>query len=365
MSGKNKKQSEASGSSLNSQPSVDAPAADKDTQACSLKHWIGLKVQDESGDKVTDVRVRVKQPDGNVLSLDLSQETLEADGTYRTQKVLPAGNCEISFPEIYNLEWWPQGGNAGKASANQSATAQEGDCVLRIANTLKFRDYHSIWDQAPNKNLSRPNPNQLNINDVVAAPDEKDKVVSKAVDKVWVLVLKNQKPAMMQIKITDRDGNALSGMKWKLFKPVAVDGTTGNDGLIKLDDIPADEVSGSLEVTLREASKPPDPAIRPATADPPPYPPPIFPDDYTAKPRLHEELKAEWDLKAGSMPSFNTKEGVLARLRNLGFGGDVDADDQKLQKLVKAYQRFYLKAKTPSGSHADIQADIRDRHDKK
>ena len=366
MSAKNKKQNEASGESLQSKPSEIAPQDNKDSQPCPLKkHWIGIKVQDEDGKKVTDVKVNVKLPDGGSLSIDFGSETLESDGTYRTKKVLAPGKCDITFPEVYNLEWWPAGGKGKADTTGQTATVAEGDCALRIAKTLGFRNYHSVWDQSPNQKLNRPNPNQLNVGDSVAAPDQKDKVVTKPVDAVHTFVVKSIKPAAISCKITDRDGKALKGKAWKLLTPAQADGTIGGDGLVKFDDIPVNETAGSLEVTLREASPPPPAATKPTPTDPPTYPAPIFPDDFTDKvPRFHEELKAEYTLKVGSMPSFDTKQGVLARLRNLGFGADVDADDERLKKLVKAYQRFYLKAKKPSGEFADIQKDIRDRHDK-
>jgi hypothetical protein len=117
---------------------------------------------------------------------------------------------------------------------------------------------------------------------------------------------------------------------------------------------------------MSDAITPPaPPPAAPAPPDSPPYPPPIVAADFKDKmPDPDYSARAvEWTLAIGGLPSFNVKEGVLARLHNLGFSCDVDSDDDTVAKAVKAYQRLYLNNKNGSGVPADIQADIRDRHD--
>jgi hypothetical protein len=43
-----------------------------------------------------------------VVIIDLASEELEPDGSYRTEKVLDPGLCEISFPDLDGSEWKPQ-----------------------------------------------------------------------------------------------------------------------------------------------------------------------------------------------------------------------------------------------------------------
>jgi hypothetical protein len=38
----------------------------------------------------------------------MASEELEPDGSYRTEKVLDPGLCEISFPDLDGSEWKPQ-----------------------------------------------------------------------------------------------------------------------------------------------------------------------------------------------------------------------------------------------------------------
>jgi hypothetical protein len=332
------------------------------------KHWIGVKVVDEIGKPVKDVAVQCKLDDGTLLTMDVSAS---ADGSYKTEKVLDAAKGDFSFPGLFNVEWWPEGGSGGKSPSAMAAPAvAPGDCVLSIADGLGFRNYHSVWDQPQNDALKkdRPNPNMLAAGDVVHAPDKKDKVVKKAVDQTWIFVVRRKRPFTLRLVLYDKNDKPLGGKAWELKTPLSQTGTTGADGLIEITGLQPSDKIGTLVVTMAPAKPAPPPKPVPpaaAPANPPPYPPPIVPQDFKDKlPPLDPGPQiVTWNLSIGGLPAVKVKEGTLARLHNLAFGCDVDSDDAHAVHAVKAYQLFYLKAKDGSGKIADIQDDAAQRHD--
>lgn len=367
MGGKNKKNAQDCGTATESQSSKPAPG-DQPVLPCQQKHWFGIRVVDEAGKVVKDVTAEALLTGGAQAVVDFSTEPLEQDGTWRTEKVLEAGQCAVSFPDLYNMEWWPQGGSAGDFTVTQTATVADGDCALSIADNWGFREYLSVWSRTKNKDLRdrRPNPNELLEGDELCAPDQKDKIVTKSTDKVWTFVVKEKKPAKLRIVLVDKDCKPLSGKGWELLAPVEDSGTTAADGLIQFTGIPLQETTASLRVKISEPQPPLDPLEPLPPATPTPYPPEIAAAEFTDKDPAKESNRhiVEWDLKAGSLPSFNSDEGVRARLHNLGFGCDVKDDGDRSARAVKAYQRFFLKNKNGSGVAKDIDSDIRDRHDK-
>jgi hypothetical protein len=72
-------------------------------QECKPKHWIGVRVVDEKGKPVVGVKIKLKLPNGNI-----SEDTSDKNGKYTTGKALPAGSCDISLPEEFDLEWKEQ-----------------------------------------------------------------------------------------------------------------------------------------------------------------------------------------------------------------------------------------------------------------
>jgi len=76
---------------------------DPPVMPCQKKHWIGVRVVDENGKPVKGVQVKIKLTDGTTTDI-----TIDKSGSYKTAKVLPPGNCEISLPKIYDPEWKPQ-----------------------------------------------------------------------------------------------------------------------------------------------------------------------------------------------------------------------------------------------------------------
>jgi hypothetical protein len=345
-----------------------AKAGGAGTSNAKEKHWIGVKVVDETGKPVKDVTVQCKLDDGTVLTMDVSAS---ADGSYKTEKVLDAAKGDFSFSSLYNVEWWPEGGSGGKSpSGTPAAAVAPGDCVLSIADSLGFRNYHSVWDQPQNDALKkdRPNPNMLASGDVVQTPDKKDKVVKKAVDQTWIFVVRRKRPFTLRLVLYDKNDKPLSGKAWELKTPLSQKGTTGGDGLIEITGLQPSDKTGTLEVTMAPAK--PAPARKPAppatpAANPTPYPPPIVPQDFKDKlpaPDTGPQI-VTWNISIGALPAVKVKEGTLARLHNLGFGCDVNSDDAHATRAVKAYQLFYLKAKDGSGKIVDIQDDTAKRHD--
>ncbi len=70
---------------------------------CQKKHWFGIRVVDEKGKPVPGVKVKLKLTDGTTPAI-----TIDDTGGYTTAKCLEAGNCEVTFPELFDVEWKPQ-----------------------------------------------------------------------------------------------------------------------------------------------------------------------------------------------------------------------------------------------------------------
>jgi hypothetical protein len=98
------------------------------------------------------------------------------------------------------------------------------------------------------------------------------------------------------------------------------------------------------------------------------YPPPIvvtdFDDPKTVWPKKGETIS--WTLQVGYLEPHTVIRGVLQRLENLGFTCPVQkVEDAATHRAVKTYRRFVesLVAPNDTDAVADIQANIRGRHD--
>jgi hypothetical protein len=69
---------------------------------CEQKHWIGVRVVGEDGKPLAGVKIKLKLTDGTTRDV-----VSDANGKYVTDKVLPAGSCDISFPDLFDIEWQP------------------------------------------------------------------------------------------------------------------------------------------------------------------------------------------------------------------------------------------------------------------
>ncbi len=72
-------------------------------QPCDKKHWFGVRVVDKKGKVVPGVKVKLKLTDGTTPVI-----TIDKTGAYKTTKCLNPGNCEVSFPDLFDVEWKPQ-----------------------------------------------------------------------------------------------------------------------------------------------------------------------------------------------------------------------------------------------------------------
>src|SRR5262252_7690708 len=81
------------------------------------KHWLGVRVEDEDGVKVTDIEVYMELTDGNDYTFNLGSQKLTAEGAYKTPVILPDGTCKFGLPEIQDVEWWPKGEQPAKVAA--------------------------------------------------------------------------------------------------------------------------------------------------------------------------------------------------------------------------------------------------------
>lgn len=330
------------------------------------RHWVGVRVEDEDGVTVRDIEVSFKLTDGSHFTMNLSSQTLGADGSYRTQVILPDGTCRFGLPEIQDVEWWPKGELPAAVAANHDDDGGDGACAVSIADDRGFRNYHSFWDDDKNQPLrdKKRNPNQLSVRDRVYYSKQKEKKVDKAVDNVWTLVVKKKRPVKLRIVLLGRDGNPLTNTLWRMTSPVAKNGTTGGDGVIQIDDFPPQQTKGVLTVTLAARAQ-----VGPIPANPPgaplAYPPPLVYTDFTdpAPPEPPGRTTAEWHLKIGSLEPSGVKEGVLGRLGNIGFRCAPGSGSEDATRAVKAYQRWYLNDKNGSGKPGDIQGDLLPRHD--
>lgn len=207
-------------------------------------------------------------------------------------------------------------------------------------------------------------------------PEEKEVSVEVAVDNPHSRSNPNAtitiaSPAVLRIVLMDQEDKPLKAKDWQLTAPLEAKGTTGNDGLIEIPNVPARQANGTLTAKLG-APQPPSPVqppspLPPAT-DPPAYPPPINLADFTdSNPDAvaqDAEGQITWTLEIGFLADLKDDPGAIARLKNLGFSTADSADAKQAAAAVRAYQKHYLAQNLGSGNLADIKSDVETRHDK-
>jgi hypothetical protein len=241
--------------------------------------------------------------------------------------------------------------------------------MVSLADSLGMQDYHTLYDDGVNAALktTRPNPNQLLINDDWTDPPAKGKIYDKAVDQTHTFVVKPKKLPHLRILLLNGEGKPLGGKAWTMTAPKALTGKTKDDGIVQVPDLPPQDKAGDLKVTWQQ-TKPLKP-LKPEEdkeVKKPTYPRPIkaseFTDDLPEAPKASDDV-IDFTLKIGSLPTINDDSGIRGRLHNLGAPCVLDSDADTTKKAVKAYQIGRLKQKTPSGVLGDIKNDARDRHD--
>lgn len=245
----------------------------------------------------------------------------------------------------------------------------DGDCVSKVAADSGFRDYHSVYDDGANSALKsrRTNPNCLAVDDVLVVPDKKEKSEERQTTNTWKFVVKTVKPVKLRVLLIDRDDAPIANCTWTLSGVVAASGKTGANGIIEKE-IPANATNGVLTCKIPEATKnlvkaPGTPPKPPKASEAEKYPPHVNFTEFKDKaPDPKPTADATFTLKIGSLGAHDEAAGAKARLNNLGFlCVPATATPTQTTAAVKAYQRKYKKAE--SGATADIQADLKSRHD--
>lgn len=178
--------------------------------------------------------------------------------------------------------------------------------------------------------------------------------------------------ARLRIVLMDKEDTPISGIRWDLGKLVMGEGKTKGDGLIEVKDMLPRAESYVLKTKL-EMKQPQPPAATPSaakssTGDATKYPPPLKPADFEIQDDERAKIEAaevavEWALQAKFLTDMENEHSDQCRLHNLGFVCEPDADAEHTAPAVRCYQRKYLKQDKGSGKLADIQADLRKRHD--
>lgn len=173
----------------------------------------------------------------------------------------------------------------------------------------------------------------------------------------------------LRLILLDCKDKPIKGRKWKSTAPSQQAGTTAGDGLIEVL-LGQGDKSAVLEVNLRDerqAPKAPAPGARP----PPSYPPAIVATDFKdqdPKPVLPPKEENDWKWTLAVMDpetvDMDSDDALKARLHNLGFAVDKGGGAEPTRLAVRAYQRHYEKKADGSGALADIQGDLKARHDK-
>jgi hypothetical protein len=177
--------------------------------------------------------------------------------------------------------------------------------------------------------------------------------------------------ASLRVILFDKDDKPIKDASWALDSPVAASGSTGADGLIRVEKIPLAR-GGAGKLTIRypkqaAAPRPAPPAAAAANPNaPPPYPPKIEAKEFKDKDPAAPDAGArvvDWKLTLGLQDDYADDAGVKDRLWNLGFNCTRASDPAATTRAVKAYQRFQMKNPNGSGAHADAKGDIKTRHD--
>jgi len=102
MSGKNPSNAKAAkdGAAKDFSASPAPDATEDPVPACEKKHWMAVRVVDERGKPVKDVKVKLKLSDGSTSNI-----TTDKNGKFKTPKNLPPGNCTIALPDVFDAEW--------------------------------------------------------------------------------------------------------------------------------------------------------------------------------------------------------------------------------------------------------------------
>lgn len=191
-------------------------------------------------------------------------------------------------------------------------------------------------------------------------PDRKTSVAVSTTTSEEVLV---ERPYTLRVVLIDGKNKPRAGRPWEMSSPVARNGTTGADGLIRVKVAATDTLA---QFTVKEAVAHP-PAAAAGAKPPPAYPPTIRKSDFKdADSTSSSDAETRWSatIVDPEKTTWDTDDALRERLHNLGFAVDAASDAAATQAAVKKYQRHYLNNPNGSGALADISGDLKNRHDR-
>ncbi len=356
---------------------VDATVPEWDETTADIlvkaRHWIGVRVKDEKGNPVSDIKPSVTLNNGQVIQLTLDK------GYAKTKKIMEEeSDCRVFFPDMFDMEWWLESEGGARPDVGPPEPVKEGDCVSSVAAEIGLRNYTSIWDRSANKALKqkRLNPNMLSKGDLLAKPMRKGiKRATCGVDTDWTFVVKAKEPVTLKIKLLKDKNTSVTNTTWTGTNGLGK-GQVDRQGMVQIDNLPATLKKASLKVLLPpprglQKAPPEKPVPPPRPGQEAPYPPPIDAAHFKDTNKLESATKnlpnqMLWELNIGSLGAVDGPQnsGLKARLHNLGFACAPYDNGAADSISVKAYQQLYLDQSDGSGAFNDIKADLQKRHDK-
>ena len=185
-------------------------------------------------------------------------------------------------------------------------TVVQGDHLSKIAKENGFPDYHIIWDHPNNADLKkkRDNPNVLNPGDQIFIPDMEQKQESGATERRHTFVVKRE-PLKLRLVLEDSEKKPIANAQYALLVEGEIQqGTTDGNGHIE-QEIPQDAQEATLvlrgeDIPFRDVPIP---------------------------------------IKIGHLDPVEETSGQVARLKNLGYYGGDDGDEDAFKSAVEDFQR--------------------------
>ena len=268
------------------------------------KGWVGLEMVDQDGAPVSGVAYEVRQEPAGLWSGMLS-----AEGAARIDG-LRGGPCTVSFPELDSVEWMPM----AVASTNGHVHfVEEGEHLAAIAAESGFRSFATIWEHSRNASLraKRDSPHVLEPGDEIFVPELTNSGAIVESRRSHRFVLRGER-LELRLKLLSGNGAPLTGAK----------------GTVTVEGVDADLVSDADGLLAR--SIPPRTRTASLTTD-----------------------AGQYELIVGGLGPIDAPAGVRSRLRNLGYLGDNDSDDEDQLRL--AIELFQADQGLPLTGAADEQ----------
>jgi hypothetical protein len=184
-------------------------------------------------------------------------------------------------------------------------TVAPGECLTSIAEKYGF-SWETVWNLGDNASLKekRKDPNTLVPGDVVAIPDRREKVVACETAKTHRFQL-SAATAVFRVQLFE-DEKPLASQDFELkIRSVSYTGKTDDQGVLEVT-IPSDAGEGILT---------------------------IGPESKT------------FQLRFGHLQPVSEEQGILARLHNLGFVGE-------LEEALRSFQRRFSLEETGAADEA-------------